>query len=254
MCLIVLAWQVHPDYRLVVAANRDEFRERPASPAHWWTDAPHILAGRDLEAGGTWMGLTRQGRFAALTNYRDPSGHRPGAPSRGTLVRDCLSGSADTESTLNALAGVSGQYVGFNLFVSDGRTLGIHESTTGAVRRLEPGIYGLSNHVLNTDWPKLRRARSQFAEALKTLPEPEPMLRLLRDTTPAADHELPSTGVSLEWERLLSPVFVSTADYGTRCSSLITIGHDGNTRFSEWTWNAEGEVESQVEHRFTRRS
>ena len=254
MCLIVLAWQAHPDYRLVVAANRDEFRNRPASPAHWWTDAPHILAGRDLEAGGTWMGITRQGRFAALTNYRDPSDHRPGAPSRGTLVRDCLSGRADTESTLTALAGVSGQYLGFNLFVSDGRTLGIHESSTGTVRELRPGIYGLSNHVLDTDWPKLKRARSQFADALQALPDPEPMLALLRDDTPAADEDLPHTGVSMDWERALSPVFVSTPDYGTRCSSLIIIGHDGNTRFREWTWNAGGEIESQVEHSFTSRA
>ena len=250
MCLIVLAWQAHPDYRLVVAANRDEFRDRPASAAHWWTDAPQILAGRDLEAGGTWMGVTRQGRFAALTNYRDPSGHRPGAPSRGTLVRDCLSGSADTESTLTALAGVSAQYVGFNLFVSDGHTLGIHESTTGAVRELEPGIYGLSNHVLDTDWPKLRRARSRFADALQTLPEPAPMLELLRDGTPAPDHELPRTGVSLEWERLLSPVFVRTPDYGTRCSSLILIGHDNQVQFEEWTWDATGSLSSEVSHRF----
>jgi uncharacterized protein with NRDE domain len=250
MCLIVLAWQAHPDYRLVVAANRDEFRARSSSPAHWWTDVPNVLAGRDLEAGGTWMGITRQGRFAALTNYRDPSGHRPGAPSRGTLVRDCLSGGTDTETTLRALATVSGQYVGFNLFMSDGRTLGIHESSTAAVRTLEPGIYGLSNHVLDTDWPKLRRARSRFAEALQTLPEAGPMLELLRDSTPAPDHDLPRTGVSLEWERMLSPVFIDAPDYGTRCSSLILVGHDGHTRFTEWTWNDEGALHSEVEHQF----
>lgn len=251
MCLIMLAWQAHPDHRLVVAANRDEFRARPSSPAHWWTDVPSVLAGRDLEAGGTWMGITRHGRFAALTNYRDPSGHRPGAPSRGTLVRDCLSGGADTASTLHALAAVSGQYVGFNLFVSDGRTLGIHESTTGAVRMLEPGIYGLSNHVLDTDWPKLRRARARFAKALETLPETAPVLEVLRDTTPAPDHELPRTGVSLEWERMLSPVFIDAPDYGTRCSSLITVGNDGRTRFIEWTWDQTGGVTSEVEHRFS---
>lgn len=250
MCLIVLAWQAHPDYRLVVAANRDEFRARPSSPAHWWTDVPNILAGRDLEAGGTWMGITRQGRFAALTNYRDPAGHRPGAPSRGTLVRDCLSGRADTEPALRELATVSGQYVGFNLFLSDGRTLGIHESTTAAVRKLEPGIYGLSNHVLDTDWPKLKRARSRFAAALKTLPDTGPVLELLRDRTPAPDQELPSTGVSLEWERMLSPVFIDRPDYGTRCSSLILVGHDGHTRFTEWTWNDEGALHSEVEHQF----
>lgn len=250
MCLIMLGWHVHPDYRLVVAANRDEFRARPASPAHWWTDAPHLLAGRDLEAGGTWMGVTRTGRFAALTNYRDPSGHRPGAPSRGMLVRDCLAGHDDTADTLARLARVSGQYVGFNMFVSDGNTLGIHESTTQRVSLLQPGVYGLSNHVLDTDWPKVSRARRRFIAALSALPDTTPLLALLRDTTPAPDHALPQTGVSLAWERLLSSIFIAAPDYGTRCSSLILVGHDGHTQLLEWTWDEDGAPLSEVAHRF----
>ncbi|NMG44247.1 hypothetical protein GPA22_10965 [Aromatoleum toluvorans] len=250
MCLIVVGWQAHPDYPLVVAANRDEFLARPAVPAHWWTDAPDLLAGRDLEAGGTWMGVGRNGRFAALTNYRDPTLHRPGAPSRGTLVRDCLTGSDDATACLRAVAEVSAQYAAFNLLVSDGRQLGIHESTTGSVRLLEPGIYGLSNHVLDTPWPKVKRARERFAVALGRLPDADAFLELLRDDEPAPDHHLPETGVSEEWERWLSPAFIRAPGYGTRCSTLILQDQGGNVTFREWTWNDRGECASEVVHRF----
>ncbi len=250
MCLVVIAWHVHPDYRLVVAANRDEFRSRPSSPAHWWTDQASVLAGRDLEAGGTWMGLSRDGRFAALTNYRDPSGHKPGAPSRGMLVRDCLTDKRSAVETLSSLSEVSSRYVGFNLLLSDGATLAIHESTTGVVRPLEAGIYGLSNRVLDTDWPKLRRAKAAFQPALAALPDANPMLALLRDEQVADDHELPHTGVSADWERLLSPIFIRAPDYGTRCSSVVTVRHDGQTRFSEWSWDEHGALQSDVTHHF----
>jgi uncharacterized protein with NRDE domain len=252
MCLIVLAWQSHPEYRLVVAANRDEFVARPASPAHWWADDPSILAGRDLEAGGTWMGLSRDGRFAALTNYRDPTHHRPGAPSRGALVRNCLTSSLTAAATLEDLATVSSDYAGFNMLVSDGRALGIHASTTGTVTMLSPGVYGLSNHLLDTDWPKVRLARARFTAALTRLPDDGDMLALLRDDRPAPDAHLPQTGVSAEWERLLSSAFIRAPGYGyaTRCSTVVTIGHDGETRLSEWTWDADGKLVSKVIHAF----
>lgn len=250
MCLIVVGWQAHPDFPLVVAANRDEFLARPAVPAHWWTDAPDLLAGRDLEAGGTWMGVSRSGRFAALTNYRDPTLHRPGAPSRGTLVRDCLTAGDDTESRLRAVAAVSAQYAAFNLLVSDGVRLGIHESTTGSVKLLDPGIYGLSNHVLDTPWPKVQLARARFAAALETLPDTKTFLDLLRDDTPALDHHLPTTGVSADWERWLSPAFIRAPGYGTRCSSLLARHRDGSILFHEWTWDNAGEFSSEAAHRF----
>jgi len=250
MCLIVVGWRAHPDYPLVVAANRDEFLARPAVPAHWWTDAPDLLAGRDLEAGGTWLGITRHGRFAALTNYRDPSRRRPGAPSRGALVRDCLASGDDALATLEAVARSSGDYAGFNLLVADGARLAIHESTTGAVRPLEPGIYGLSNHLLDTPWPKVRRARERFAAALERLPHDDDLLALLRDDTPAADHHLPATGVSREWERWLSSAFIRAPGYGTRCSSLLTVHRDGAVCLREWTWDEAGEAGSEVVHRF----
>ena len=221
MCLILLAWHAHPDYALVVAANRDEFHARPAVPAHWWPEAPDLLAGRDLEGGGTWLGLTRSGRFAALTNYRDPTLHRAGAPSRGALVRDALASNDAALRSLQRVATLSRNYAGFNLFVSDGAQLGIHESTTGVVRQLAPGIYALSNHLLDTPWPKVARARERFAAALTRLPQgtrhggatrseaaDAEFLDLLRDRTPAPDALLPSTGVSPEWERWLSPAFI----------------------------------------------
>ena len=250
MCLIVVGWHAHPDYPLVVAANRDEFLARPASPAHWWTDFPDLLAGRDLEAGGTWMGVTRGGRFAALTNYRDPTLHRPGAPSRGTLVRDCLTGRRDAEATLNDIAGVSASYAGFNLLVGDGSRLGIHESTTGAVKPLEPGIYGLSNHLLDTPWPKVRRARERFRAALTALPDDAAFLALLRDDTPAPDEHLPSTGVGADWERWLSSAFIRAPGYGTRCSTVIAMRRDGDVSLREWSWDEHGEPAGEVLHRY----
>ncbi len=253
MCLIVFAWQVHRDYPLVVAANRDEFLDRPATPAHWWPELPDVLAGRDLEAGGTWMGLARGGRFAALTNYRDPSRHRSGVPSRGALVRDALTGAADTLSTLQAIAADSSRYAGFNLLVSDGATLGIHESTTGAVRLLEPGVYGLSNHLLDSPWPKLVRTRERLAGLLPRLPDDDAVLDLLRDPSPAPDPHLPDTGISLEWERWLSPAFIRAPRYGTRCSSLVLRHVSGRIRFREWTWDTHGDALSEVSHSFVTR-
>lgn len=250
MCLIVLAWQAHEDYPLIVAANRDEFLNRPAAPAHWWTDAGDILAGRDLEAGGTWMGLTRSGRFAALTNYRDPSRHVTGAPSRGALVRMALERDAGAEATLQHLASDSAAYAAFNLLVGDGRSLGVLESTTGRVRMLEPGIYGLSNHLLDTPWPKLKKTREGLHALLPHLPDDDAVLALLRDGTPAPDPHLPDTGVSLEWERWLSPAFIRAPGYGTRCSSLVMTDRHGRTRLHEWTWDGHGELRSEVTHRF----
>lgn len=251
MCLIVVGWHAHPDYPLIVAANRDEFFARPSAPAHWWTDLPQLLAGRDLEAGGTWMGVTRSGRFAALTNYRDPSARRPDAPSRGVLVRDALLSGADAVTTLRDIAQRAGDYAGFNLFVGDGRTLAILESTRSRVTPLKPGIYGLSNHLLDTPWPKVALARKRFAEAIRALPDESALLALLRDDTPAGDVHLPDTGISLEWERWLSPAFIRAPGYGTRASTLALLQNDGTTRLREWSWDDAGQASSESIHCFT---
>ena len=166
MCLILTAWQVHPDYPIVIAANRDEFHRRPTAAADWWLDRPDVLAGRDLEAGGTWLGVTRTGIIAALTNYRDPDQHKPQAPSRGGLVLEMLGSEAPMKARLAHLQSVSARYAGFNLLMTNGRELGVFESVPATSRLLDPGIYGLSNHLLDTPWPKVERAKSQLANAL----------------------------------------------------------------------------------------
>jgi uncharacterized protein with NRDE domain len=240
MCLVLVVWRVHPLYPCLVAANRDEFHARPTARAEWWPDHPQILAGRDLEAGGTWLGVTRTGRFAALTNYRDPEQRRAGVPSRGALVASLLESGASVAEGLTYLGAVGGDYNGFNLIFSDGERLGIYESVRGAGRELGPGIYGLSNHLLDTPWPKVQNAKTRLQAALLGLTDTAPLLDLLRDDRPASDAQLPRTGVSLEWERLLSSAFVRAPDYGTRCSTIIRIERQGRAYFDEWSWNSVG--------------
>jgi uncharacterized protein with NRDE domain len=250
VCLILVAWQVHARYPIVVAANRDEFHRRPTAAAHWWTDRPQLLAGRDLQAHGTWLGITRQGQIAALTNYRAPDQIRHDAPSRGGLVVDMLESQAPIRQRLGQLSELSPGYAGFNLLCTDGRQLGVFESTSASGRVLEPGIYGLSNHLLDTPWPKVQRAKSKLAGALNAMPDDEALLDLLRDERVAPDHELPRTGVSLEWERLLSSAFIRGTDYGTRSSTIIRMDIAGSVDFNEWTWQTDGSPGGQVSYQF----
>jgi uncharacterized protein with NRDE domain len=240
MCLVLVAWQLHSEYSCVVAANRDEFHARPAAAVSWWPDRPRILAGRDLEAGGTWLGITRTGRFAALTNFRDPEQPRKQAPSRGELVVSLLESGATVAESLTHLSQISAAYHGFNLIFSDGEKLGIYESARGAGRELGPGIYGLSNHLLDTPWPKVQIAKNRLQAALLERGDDDDLLRLLRDDEPAPDAQLPRTGISIEWERLLSSAFVRAQDYGTRCSTIIRIERQGRAYFEEWNWDSAG--------------
>jgi uncharacterized protein with NRDE domain len=240
MCLVLLVWRMHPQYPLIVAANRDEFHARPAARAGWWPDHPQILAGRDLQAAGTWLGLTRTGRFAALTNYRDPEQRRPAAPSRGALVANMLMDGGTVAEGLAYLRGVGDEYNAFNLIFSDGERLGIFESAVRSGRELGPGVYGLSNHLLDTPWPKVQDGKSRLESALSAMTGTAPLLALLRDDRPASDERLPTTGIGLEWERLLSSAFVRAQDYGTRCSTIIRIERRGRAHFDEWTWDADG--------------
>jgi uncharacterized protein with NRDE domain len=176
MCLILIAWQAHPDYPLVVAANRDEFFARPTAAAAFWPDAPQVLAGRDLEAGGTWLGVSRQRRFAALTNYREGGRQRVDARSRGALVADFLTSRASPVAYLTQLETAAAEYNGFNLVVGDGESLAYYSNRgDGQPRWLKPGIYGLSNHLLDTPWPKLASAKAAFAAALLALPAQAPV-------------------------------------------------------------------------------
>lgn len=253
MCLILAAWGVHPHYPLVVAANRDEFFARPTARAEFWPHAD-ILAGRDLQAGGTWMGVSRGGRFAALTNYRDPARHRGDAASRGQLVADFLAGSGSVASYLDQLARTAGRYNDFNLLVGDGQDLACFSSVTGRSVVLEPGIYGLSNHLLDSPWPKVVAAKSALAAALNALPEERPFFELLRDDSIHPDGILPRTGVSQEWERLLSSAFVRAGNYGTRSSTLLLVAADGTLSFDERTWLPDGKPGGRARFRFNRKA
>jgi uncharacterized protein with NRDE domain len=250
MCLILMAWQIHADYPVVIAANRDEFHRRPTAAAHWWSDRPWLLAGKDLQAHGTWFGMTSGGQIAALTNYRDPHQVKLNAPSRGGLVVQMLESRAPINERIARLHALSPAYSGFNLLCTDGLDLAVYESVPAAGRLLSPGIYGLSNHLLDTPWPKVERAKSELGTALHSLPDEASLLELLRDERVAHDDELPRTGVSLEWERLLSSAFIRGEDYGTRSSTIILIDRGGRGSFREWTWQPDGSLAAEVTFEF----
>jgi uncharacterized protein with NRDE domain len=251
MCLILIGWRAHPEFPCVLAANRDEFHDRPSAPAAWWTGTAGILAGRDLKEGGTWLGVTRRGEFAALTNFRDGSPRRSDAPSRGRLVAELLEARRAVPDALEHLRKVGPRYNPFNVLVSDGERLGVYESARGTGRELGPGIYGLSNDVLDTPWPKVQNAKSGLAAALADGRDETQILKFLRDDRPAADEDLPNTGVRLEWERLLSSAFVRADDYGTRCSTVFRLDRRGDATFDEWSWDRGGREIGRASHRFS---
>jgi len=242
MCLISFAYRVHPDFPLIVAANRDEFLNRETAPADYWDDYPEILAGRDLQAGGTWMGVTTAGRFAAVTNYRDPSSELKGVPSRGELVTQFLRGTSTSELFPESAGIDVDAYNGFNLLTFDGAHMGYMSNTNRSIRRLlAPGIYGLSNHLLDTPWPKVQLAKSSLEKQVSAAtPDTENMLGFLRDDRITADELLPSTGVPLEIERALSASFIRFPGYGTRSSTVIIYGMDGSVTFTERTFDVSG--------------
>ena len=237
MCTLLLAWQVDPQRPLVVAANRDELYARPSAQAQRWAEAPQVLAGRDLQAGGTWLGVTRGGRFAALTNVREPAvASPPQARSRGGLVAAFLRGEGPPEEFLMGVE--PALYAGFNLVVGDASSLWYLSNRAGPMRRLEPGVYGLANAGLDDPWPKVVRGRAGL-EALVGAGEASPtrLLELLADRTPAAEAELPDTGVGLALERMLSPLFIASPAYGTCCSTAVVMHRDGAVEFHERTRN-----------------
>ncbi|MFP4348000.1 MAG: NRDE family protein [Thermodesulfobacteriota bacterium] len=237
MCLILFSYNHHPDYRLILAANRDEFYDRATAPLAFWADAPGILAGRDRKENGTWMGIDRFGRFAALTNFRDPASLRPDAPSRGALVSDFLRGPVPPRPYLEALQPMADRHNGFNLLVGDGDCLYYFSNRTGEIRKLDPGIYGLSNRFLDTPWPKVESGKQEFERMLsQDRIETESLFRLLADRTRPPDDKLPNTGVGVELERMLSSRFITGEYYGTRSSSVLLMGRDHRVRFSERTF------------------
>ena len=243
MCLLILAYQCRDDYPLIIAANRDEFFERPTRALDFWPEHSGILAGRDLRGGGTWMGLHRSGRLAAITNFREPERFRPEAPSRGHLVRDFIGGRSEAGPYLEALRLDGRHYNGFNLVAGRMASLGYYGNRGETPRPIGAGIHGLSNHLLNTPWPKIERAKHAMAAivARKERPDPEALLALLQDRHQPPDEDLPATGIGLEWERLLAPVFIQSPAYGTRCSSVLLMAADGRTRFIERTFTPEAQ-------------
>jgi uncharacterized protein with NRDE domain len=254
MCLILFAYETHPRYRLVLAANRDEFFDRPTAALDQWQDHPHVVAGRDLKEMGTWMGINRRGYLAAITNYRDPAVIQPRAPSRGHLVADYLTGDIPARSYLEHVEARGRRYNGFNLLVGDTRGLYYlsNRDQTG-VRRIAPGYYGLSNHLLNTPWPKVESGVRALAAVLEKdiHPDIESMLDLLMNQTPAADDRLPDTGVSRAWEKILSSVFIRSSNYGTRSSSLLLVDDQGGMTFIERTWeNGSGAPKERETRKF----
>ncbi|MDI1301720.1 MAG: NRDE family protein [bacterium] len=233
MCLIALAWQVQPDYPLIIAANRDEFYRRATAPARFREESPAVLAGRDLEAGGTWMGVTRTGRFAALTNFRNPAA-ATGERSRGLLVSDYLEGSSDPMAYAETVAAEGSLYGGFHLLLGTPGELVVVGNQGMPPQRLAAGIYVLSNHELDTPWPKVEKARRALDAALAAA-EPGALMALLADEEIAADEHLPDTGVGLPLERMLSPLFIRSPQYGTRASTVLMLGHE-RIYFSEQTF------------------
>lgn len=264
MCLILFAWNAHPDYSLVVAANRDEFYVRPTLPLDWWEEDSSILAGKDaadvIGSTGTWMGISNSGRFSALTNIRAPSEKNPLLRTRGELTTHFLKSDLSPKQFIHSKVVNFHKYNGFNLLIGElnpsreqslqwvsNRELingKIRNSQTITTEVVSPGVYGLSNAMLDTPWPKVKHRIAAFTQNLAMdkgdLSQTQSYLDLLRDNTPASDDQLPSTGVSLDWERVLSSAFIQTDNYGTRSSSVLRIRKDGQFQFTEQTYNNKG--------------
>ncbi len=242
MCLIALALDAHPDYRLVLAANRDEFHHRPSAPASFWDDAPQIFGGRDLQGHGTWLAMTVGGRWAAVTNVRRMIPPDPNAPSRGHLVAGFLRSNRSIPEYAEHLHADADRYAGFNLLLGDADGAWyLSNQQDFEHQRLNSGIHAVSNAALDTPWPKLRRLRARmesWCQAPGT--STDALMQALADPYTAEDKDLPDTGVGLEMERFLAPPFIRGDQYGTRASTVLTIGHDGVARFHEHRWGPNG--------------
>lgn len=250
MCLILFAWDAHPTYKLILAANRDEFYDRPSAPAGFWESHPGILAGRDLKGGGTWLGVHKKGRFTAITNYRDMSDINPDAVSRGKLTLDYLKSGTTPEAYLKDVSADRRMYNGFNLLVGDQNALYYYSNAENKVRAVPPGVHGLSNHLLNTNWPKVETGRDALTQIVQDKnPQPEALFSLLYNKDIAPDEDLPNTGVALEWERALSARFIEIENYGTYSSTVLLLDRLGNVSFTERVYDpAEQQFREQEFH------
>ena len=252
MCLILFSYQQHPKYKLVLAANRDEFYARKTKSADYWNPEKHIIGGRDLEASGTWMGVTLNGRISMLTNYRDITQVKNDAPSRGLLVSDFLVHQPDPQPYFNEIEKKKKAYNGFNLVAGTSDELWYISNYSGKPEKLDKGIHGLSNALLNSSWPKVDKGKLKLKNLLDLNQFNEnDLFDLLYDDLIAPDHSLPNTGVGLEKERVLSPMFIKSPGYGSRCSTVILIDRDNSVRFFEREYNPDTFEYRQKEFSFT---
>jgi len=253
MCLILFAHKVHPDYPLVLATNRDESYSRPTQPAAFWRDHPHVYAGRDLEKSGTWLGIARSGRIAAITNFRDGNAAKNSPRSRGELVSNFLRGTQGPGEYANRVRRDGNNYNGFNLLLGDVDELFYVSNRTTTVTAVAPGVHGLSNSLLNTPWPKVTRGCAAMTQVmhLKSQDLVDALFKVLGDRTTAADENLPNTGVGLPRERLLASAFIATPAYGTRASSVVLINNHGQVVFVERSFGERGKPVSSVTGRFS---
>jgi uncharacterized protein with NRDE domain len=249
MCLLVFALRTHPRLPLIVAGNRDEFHARPTQAAHWWPDKPDIVGGRDLQAGGTWLAVHRSGRFAAVTNHRDAHRERAGLRSRGHLITGFLDAESDAMNYIESIDGNA--YAGFNLLVADGRSAGYLSNRGGGLRELQPGVYGLSNATLDEPWTKVTRTRSRLADLIeKDDVNESSLMRMLGDREKASADEVETNGLSFSMAHALTAPFIVHPEYGTRCSTVMTIDEGGRVRFLERRFRPDGRPSGESRYTF----
>lgn len=252
MCLIFLSVHQHPRYKLIVAANRDEFYQRKTAAAQFWEDHPEILGGRDLEAQGTWMAINKNGRIAMVTNYRDLTNLKSIAPSRGALVADFLLNTESPQNYLSEVAVKGYQYNGFNLIVGSPEELWYNSNYKKGVEKISNGLHGLSNHLLDTPWPKVERGLEKMRKLISDRNvDSNQLFEVLFDDAIAADDQLPDTGIGLQRERVLSSMFIKSPGYGTRCSTVILIDHNNAVQFSERVYDLKTFEYNQKDFQFT---
>tara|TARA_R110001599_G_scaffold150929_3_gene335381 strand:+ start:88822 stop:89595 length:774 start_codon:yes stop_codon:yes gene_type:complete len=246
MCLIAFSYKTHPRYKLIVAANRDEFYQRPTRKAQFWVKEglPNILAGKDLKANGTWMGISETGKWGALTNYRDPSNIKDNAPTRGDLVLDFLKSGVNEQEYLQEIQTKAEEYNGFNLLIGNKDSVFHFSNENNLITEVKPGIHGVSNALLDTPWPKLDHAKKELKEVTsKEDFSKEDLFNILTNSETAPDDKLPSTGIPYEWEKAVSSIFIKTDNYGTLCSTLLLVDYEGNAEFTERRYNSStGEI------------
>lgn len=252
MCILFIAINQHKEYPLILLANRDEFQARPTTSAQFWDDYPNLLAGRDEQDKGTWLGITKEGRISALTNYRNIPLHKEGRTSRGLLVKNYLTTNVLSSDYLNFLQSSKDKYNPYNILIGNRKELYVYNNVSNEAQKLETGFYGLSNAFLNSPWPKLSRGISNLKEAiLNNQIEEEKLFLLMKDETKANDDLLPDTGVGIEKERFLSSIFLRSEVYGTRSTAIILIDNQNNVSFSEKTYNPKGETTKEMNTQFS---